>query len=420
MNERTEALERGLLVCLALWGVGCLALEPLASVGLAGCALGALWVAWRGGVTARGALRAWAPLGAFLAWALLAPLVAGHPPSGTGVARALDLLGIPVAAVAVGQLSDARRVRLAWVLAGVLLVSCAVAGLQHYGAWPRAEAFSSLAWTRLPFDRVYEPVPGAEGRFMGGGLLFHRLKFSHVGGLAVAFALGAGLRLEGRRRAAALGVAAVGFVSIALFPYARAAVVAGVAVMGWVVLRGLPRRTALWACVAVAGLGAVTVAGNRPLRERFLTSSTAEGSGDRSALLETGLRALRAHPLAGVGLGRFQARRFATPDMPRQAREHPGKAHNQYLSVAAETGVPGALLFVALLVWLARRLSPSRPEGLGALGGLAFFALLSLLHDPLFHPQFSQALALVLGVGLSGPPAPGGRWPASAPHSPPT
>ncbi|PTL78180.1 O-antigen ligase [Vitiosangium sp. GDMCC 1.1324] len=405
MSVRSEVLERWFLVCLALWGVGCLFLEAIAAVGLAGCALGALVAARQEGVSVRGALRAWAPLVAFLAWALLAPLLSGHPPSGTGVARLLDFVGIPVAAVALGHLSDARRVRLAWVLGGVFLASCAVAGLQHFGVWPSPEAWAPLAWTRLPFDRVYEIVPGTENRFMAGGLLFHRLKFSHIGGMAVAFALGVGLRLEGRRRTVALAVAAVGLVSVGLFPYARAASVALVAVMGLVVLLGLPRRVALPACAAVLGLAMLTLALNQPLRERFLNSTTEQGSGSRAALLETGLCALRQSPLTGVGPGRFQARLYATPDMPEQAREHPGKSHNQFLSMAAETGIPGALLFGVLLGWIAWRLPRTRPEGLGALGALAFFCLLSLLHDPLFHVQASQAFVLLLGAGFAGPPA---------------
>jgi O-antigen ligase len=401
VNVRSEGLERWFLVFLALWGVGCLFLEALAAVGLAGCALGALGVARREGVSVRGTLRTGAPLVAFLAWALLAPLLTGHKPSGTGVARLLDFLGIPVAAVAIGHLSEARRVRLAWLVGGVFLLSCAVAGLQHFGVWPPVEAWAPFAWTRLPFERVYEAVPGTEDRFMAGGLLFHRLKFSHIGAMAVAFALGLGLKLEGRRRAAALGLAAVGLVSVGLFPYARAASVALVAVMGLMVLIGLPRRVALPACAVVMGLAVLALALNPPLRERFLNSTTQEGSGSRAALLETGLCAVRSSPLTGVGPGRFQARLYATPDMPQQAREHPGKSHNQFVSMAAETGVPGALLFVVLLGWLAWRLPRSRPEGLGALGALVFFCLLSLLHDPLFHVQASQAFALVLGAGFS-------------------
>ncbi|OJH39869.1 O-antigen ligase family protein [Cystobacter ferrugineus] len=401
MSVRRDVLERVLFAFMLLWGVGCLFLEGLAAVGFAGSALGALVVARQEGVTVRGAVRAWVPLGVFLAWALLIPTLAGHPPSGTGVARLLDFVGIPVAAVAFSFLSDARRMRLAWVLGGLFLVSCAVAGLQHFGVWPPLETWAPLAWTRLPFERVYEPVVGAEHRFMAGGLLFHRLKFSHIGGMVAVFALGVGLRLRGRRQWAALAVAGVGLVSVGLFPYARAGSVALVVVMGGVVLLGLPRRVALPTCAAVLTLAVLTLALNRPLRERFLDSGSDSGSGNRPALRETGLRAVRQHPVTGVGPGRFQARKYATPDMPEQAREHPGKSHNQYLSMAAETGVPGALLFVALLGWLAWRMPRGRPEGLGALGALGFFCLLSLLHDPLFHVQAAQALVLLLGIGLS-------------------
>ena len=37
-----------------------------------------------------------------------------------------------------------------------------------------------VGWAKVPYARVYEPVPNAEGRFMGGGLAFHRLKFAEV------------------------------------------------------------------------------------------------------------------------------------------------------------------------------------------------------------------------------------------------
>lgn len=393
--------ERWLWWSLVVWGVGCLTLEALAAAGMAACALGVAVVAWQERLAWREVLRRGWPLVVFMAWALVAPLLAGRTPSGTGVARVLDWVGVGVAAVAVGRLAERQRVWLAWGVGGVLVLSCVVAGLQHFGVWPPEEAFQGLAWTRLPFHRVYEAVPGAEGRYMAGGLVLHRLKFANGVGLGAVFALGMGLRLEGRRRQVALGLACVGLVSVVLFPYARSASVSLVAAAGVVVLVGLPRRVALVACVGLVGVVGGAVVGYAPLRERFSYAATEEGSGGRSSLLEAGLRAVRAHPVVGVGAGRFQARRWATEDMPEQVREHPGKAHNQYLSMAAEAGVPGAVLFVVMLAWLLRLLPLERPEGLGALGALVFFCLLSLTHDPLFHVQVSQGLMLVLGAGLS-------------------
>src|SRR5262249_57638826 len=80
--------------------------------------------------------------------------------------------------------------------------------------------------TRIPFWRVYEPVAQADGRFMAGGLLFHRLKFAHVGGLAVLASCVLGLAARGALRALGLACALIGFVSVLEFPYARAASVA--------------------------------------------------------------------------------------------------------------------------------------------------------------------------------------------------
>jgi O-antigen ligase len=334
----------------------------------------------------------------FLGWAALAPLLAGRPPSGTGLARLADWVGVPVAAAALARLSGAARARLAWGLAGLFLLSCAAAGLQHVGVWPGPEAFESLSWTRTVFARVGEPVPGAPGRFMAGGLTFHRLRFAHVGALAVLWALAYGLSHRGRGARAALAVAGLGSVAILVFPFTRAAsvmlVVAAVGVVGL----ALPRRLALGLGGALVLLGATAVLGYRPLRERFLTSGSAQGNGERGALLAGGLRAVATYPAAGVGPGRFKQRDFATPETPAQARQHPGKAHNQLVSMAAETGVVGAGLFLVLLGGLAWRLRPTRWEGVAGLASLGFFVLLSLVHDPLYHAQFGLALALALGA----------------------
>ncbi|MBF5041294.1 O-antigen ligase family protein [Aggregicoccus sp. 17bor-14] len=404
---------------LALWGAGCLWLEALAPVGMALCAVGAL--AWLRAVrpAPRPLLREGAALLAFLLWALLAPTLAGHPPSGTGVARTLDFLGIPVAALALALLAPAQRRRLALGLGALFLVSCALAALQYYGLWPSLERLQWLRWTRLPLDRVYEEVPGAPGRFMGGGLPLHRLKFAHVGGFAVVAAFALGLRLRGRERAFALAVALVGLVSVGLFPYARAAAASLVVALGLMLLLGLPRRTALAACAALALAAVLALGLVAPLRERFRSSLTSEGSGDRSAILATGLRAVRAHPIAGVGPGRFRPSRFAGPDTPDYVLSNAGKAHNQLLSMAAETGMVGALLFVLLGVALARRMSRDSAEGLAGLGALAFFCVLSAVHDPLFHAQVSAALPLVMGLALV-PRVRAHMPPGSAAHSPPS
>jgi O-antigen ligase len=137
------------------------------------------------------------------------------------------------------------------------------------------------------------------------------------------------------------------------------------------------------------------------VRARFITSVTSEGSGEREALTTAGFNAIAHAPLTGVGLGRFRPGLYLPDDAPAQARTHPGKAHDQFVTIAAEAGVPAALLLVfALVAWLRRGLL-ELPRGALAVGATTLFILLSVLHDPLFHVESSLALMLALGAGLA-------------------
>jgi O-antigen ligase len=242
---------------------------------------------------------------------------------------------------------------------------------------------------------------------MGGGLIFHRLKFAHVGGIAVICTTAWGLRARGGSRLLLLGTAIVGFTSVLLFPYARAASAAMAGGLIVSVALALPKRRLGFAFGATVGVAAMAVVlFVAPLRARFISALTASGSGDRDLLLASGVAAVRAHPWVGVGYGRFRPSLFAPPGSPEHVLEQPGKAHNEFLSMAAEIGVPGALAFVWLLIWLARTFKPRTTEGAAAEGVLAYFALLSQVHDPLFQAPFSMALVLAVSMGLrrrSGP-----------------
>lgn len=399
--------ERAAFAGLLLWAAGALANEGVATVGMVSTVMVVTADAlsrrsWRTDVIAF--VRGWWPLLAFVGWAALAPLVAGRWPTGAGLARLADWLAIPVAARASSLLTERNLARLALASGAVFLASCVVAGLQHFGAWPPLEAFAPLEWTRIPFGRVYEPAPGAEGRFMGGGLLFHRLKFAHTGGLAVAFALALALFHRGRARAFALAVAVIGFGSVLVFPLARMAA-AAMALAVAAVLVASHRRRKLGALLAAAALvvAAAASALSPTMRARFFAAATTEGSGARTMLLKAGARAVAEHPIAGVGLGRFRPALHADAQTPRYVLENPGKAHNQLLSIAAEVGVIGALLFAATLVLIARRLRVDRPEGVAGMGAMVFFLAVSLTHDPLFQAPFSMGLSLAFGVAASAP-----------------
>jgi O-antigen ligase len=395
-------------LALGLWVVGVQTHELFATVGAWGTAACVAADVFRRGE--RPSLRAHGPLLAFLGWSLLVPTLAGELPTGTGVARLSDWLLLPVAAQAF-TLASARQRRAVAIAAGLTMtLSCLVAGCQHFGLWPPVEAFDGLEWTRIRFSRVYEAAPNAEHRFMAGGLLFHRLKFANVTSLATVVALGFALRWPGRERALAFGLAALGLLSVAIFPYARTALVSLVLGLALLLLLSVQRKSVALAGVVallLATIGAVLLSPD--LRERFASATSAEGSGERTVLLSTGLAAIKAHPLAGVGAGRFHPGLFAEADAPAQVTEHEGKAHNQFVSLAAESGVIGGLLFLVLLASIARVMWQRRPASLGPLCALAVFTLLSLTHDPLFHAELSLGLVLVLGLGQAVTPAEPGQ-----------
>jgi O-antigen ligase len=336
----------------------------------------------------------------FVVWIFLAPMFGGHVPSGAGAARALDFLLIPGAAVAVSLLDTRELVNVGIAAAVALLLSTGVAGFQYFGFWPPESAFASLAWTKLSFARVYETVPGHEDRFMAGGILFHRLKYANVSAVFVVLGAAATALRVPRFKFFAFATL-IGFLGVSIFPQARAASTALVVTMAavWISSANNKRRAGVVASVFIAVTLSMAVM-IPSVRTRFETAFSAEGSGERLSITQAGLNAIQSSPLVGVGLGRFQPGLYLPVDAPAQAREHPGKAHNQFVTLAAEAGVLAAVLFALLLLkWFFRGLQQV-PAGSWVVGGTVLFLLLGLLHDPLFQAESSFALMLLLGIGI--------------------
>ena len=101
--------------------------------------------------------------------------------------------------------------------------------------------------------------------------------------------------------------------------------------------------------------------------QRFLHPGADEESSNQAHLIawKAGLRMIAAHPLAGVGLGNFKwvIRRFMD-DADEQKREALWRqgvnaatiAHNTYLEVAAELGLPALAVFASILFFVYRSL----------------------------------------------------------------
>jgi O-antigen ligase len=102
--------------------------------------------------------------------------------------------------------------------------------------------------------------------------------------------------------------------------------------------------------------------------------TAADNGGDgRADLWLVATRMVDDHPLAGVGLGNFAARAGEWVSAPGEldnvelVAERPHEAHNTYLQLLAETGLPGLLAFL-LVIGLALRAARRAERRFTALG----------------------------------------------------
>jgi len=190
---------------------------------------------------------------------------------------------------------------------------------------------------------------------------------------------------------------------------------AGVALQLALVARQGEQRRIFWGGVGVVGLAVAYVAYSS-FEAGFgrLTRLTEQGGFRLEGMADTWELFLR-FPWTGVGLGAFRA---AFPLVHPVGEEgiwwH---AHNDWLELAATTGVVGVALAGYGLVWLARGLARSwrrgargedRAAALAAIGAVVAVGLQELLEFGLTLPANSFTLAVVCGAALAVPLGDGG------------
>jgi O-antigen ligase len=319
------------------------------------------------------------------------------PPNGRWF-QCLDTAAVPALAVA-------ASVGVRWTAVEV----CAVAGwtgsvalglVQHFFRWETP--LPTLL--RLPVGRVHE-VFSLEGRprFAAGGFYFHRLRFAHGAVALLGPALAAALCAQRpRRRWLGAWLALLCLLAVYL-SFARAALGASVlvaAAAGLSLSRGWARRAGLAGLLVL--LAAVALAPG--WRMRLAAAGENAFDGERAVARAAGWDLVRRHPVLGVGFGNYHtaalARSAETGLPPQLARD----AHAVWLTVWAETGLVGLLLWLAwqclLGVALFRRARLGLwPAAGGLLAFLAFHAL-ALVHHLPFHSSVHLTFALVFGAGL--------------------
>jgi O-antigen ligase len=288
------------------------------------------------------------PLSAFVLWQGLSLTWSNDPHAG-----AVELIAFYVPfgtlALVLARLPWNRRA-LTWLAYELVGMSILFAGI---GIWQHQT--KSVFWNPkvlvgnayAPFYRVNSVFwdPSIYGRFLVAAIL-----------VALVYVV------RGRDlRRALLGSAAIVVIWVGLFlSYSQtsfAALVVGVVLIA-LVAWGRRLAPAIAVVLLVAALGALAT----PQVRRAITTNPNSATSGRANLVSGGLRIARKNPLLGVGVGGF--RRAYAPLYHLKGKE-PKKAasHDTPVTVAAETGIPGLLLYlwlvgaalVACFRWLGRR-----------------------------------------------------------------
>jgi putative inorganic carbon (HCO3(-)) transporter len=366
-------------------------LVPLYAVAL-GAAVQLAWEVARGDARSRELRLASLPLGAFVGWTGLTLAWSADVHEG-----AIELLAfyVPftILAVSIARLPwDRLRLQLLYGELVAMALVFAVVGLYQYETrdiFQNPKVITSNAYAA--FFRVNSVFwdPSVYGRF-----------------LVVAMVPSVVLIVRGRSTRTALAATAVTLVawfgllvSFSQSSFAALLVgVVGVAAIAW-------RWRALWAVVA-AVVVLVGLAASEPRVRHALVHHTSSGlnsaTSGRASLVANGIRIARAHPVAGVGVGGF-----ATTYSKRTHRALKLSAsHDTPVTVAAESGAGGLVLFVWLLAAVfrdaVRRVDRSFAGRVSLGAGLALAAILvhSLFYNDFFEDPTTWGLLGLVALAV--------------------
>jgi O-antigen ligase len=329
------------------------------------------------------------PLAAFVAWSGLSLLWTDDLRQGS-----IDLLffylPFGLLALALARL-DWRR---AWVLALLvelvaMALAFAVVGIYQYET-------RDIFWNpKLLVANVYAPFyrvnsvfwdPSIYGRFLVAAILaclvmvlFGRDRRLLAAATAAIAAIWAGLLFSFSQSSFAALIA--GVVLAAIFAWRR---------------RGLVLAGVAAVVLVVGALAVPNVRHDLFGHGRGLNSA----SGGRGKLVRKGIRIAVHHPVAGVGIGGFK-RAYADLTHLRGREPKAAASHDTPVTVAAETGIPGLLLFAWLiaagLLLAFRRFARDLPGLTALFCGLVFAAV--AIHSLFYNAFFEDPMVWgVLGL----------------------
>jgi O-antigen ligase len=172
----------------------------------------------------------------------------------------------------------------------------------------------------------------------------------------------------------------------------------------------LVRELSLRAFLVLIGAGATCVAVALVMSSGFLARRIADGMEHdaRWVLFEVGRQAAGERPIAGHGLGGFPGAFNGALQAPPGFDAYVDFAHNSYLELAIEGGIPALLLSLALAgmavgICITGLFSRARGTSfaIAAISGAALVAGHSMFDFSLQMPAVAVTFMLVLGIGAS-------------------
>lgn len=287
-------------------------------------------------------------------------------------------------------------------LAGVTIVLATAISLlalvQYEAQW--------IFWNaKLQQDDIYSQFFRVNGIFYDPNIMGRYLAIGILGALAWIW-----IR-PGTRTLVGGGAAIVIMSGGLLVSFSRSSclmVMVGVVLLAWRAF-GAKRTLAVGgiAFVILAG-GAIASSHNirHALTSTHRASTVSEG---RFGLMSGGIKIWKIEPVAGSGVGSFQTRFTATESANQIAHKQVSISHNAPITVLAELGVIGALLFIWLCVatWIGIARGSRRGTGDQRWAQWSLLAIVtgifvhSQLYADLFEdPMLWTAMAAALAIGL--------------------
>lgn len=162
-------------------------------------------------------------------------------------------------------------------------------------------------------------------------------------------------------------------------------------------------QTAMFVAAAIACLAFVIVVAT-PLNRHLIKGHAASSISTRQEFFATGVKVAEEYFPVGSGIGTFvPVYRIGEGGRSSDLTVYVNHAHNDYLELLIETGLPGVALLIIFFLWwgnVASRLLRSPDADLFARAG-AIASLVILIHSVVDYPLRTSAIAVSFAMALS-------------------